>query len=108
MKELNGDSLTLDITHADAPQRIAHHVKENHGGVDIVVHNAGITRDKKLANLAEDRWSSVISVNLTAPERITRALHDHGATNEHGPIIGVASIAGTAGPVGQPHNAAHP
>ncbi|MDT0201404.1 3-oxoacyl-ACP reductase [Nocardioides sp. AE5] len=106
MKELNGDSLTLDITHADAPQRIAHYVKENHGGIDIVVHNAGITRDKKLANMAEDRWSSVIAVNLTAPELITRELLEQGAINKNGRIIGVASIAGIAGNVGQTNYAA--
>ncbi|KRF17288.1 3-ketoacyl-ACP reductase [Nocardioides sp. Soil797] len=106
MKELNGDSLTLDITHADAPQRITHHVKENHGGVDIVVHNAGITRDKKLANMAEDRWSSVIAVNLTAPELITRELLSQGAINKNGRIIGVASIAGIAGNLGQTNYAA--
>ncbi|MDN5892682.1 MAG: 3-oxoacyl-ACP reductase [Nocardioides sp.] len=101
MKELNGDSLTLDITHSDAPQRIAHHVKESHGGVDIVVHNAGITRDKKLANMAQDRWDSVIAVNLTAPELITRALLEAGAINKNGRVVGVASIAGIAGNVGQ-------
>ena len=60
MSELDGDHLTLDITAKDAPQRIAHHVKEKHGGVDVVVHNAGITRDKKLANMDEDRWNSVL------------------------------------------------
>jgi 3-oxoacyl-[acyl-carrier protein] reductase len=101
MKELNGDFLTLDITHSDVPQRIAHHVKEKHGGADIVVHNAGITRDRKLANMAEDRWSSVIAVNLTAPERITRALLEADAINGNGRIVGVASIAGIAGNVGQ-------
>ncbi len=106
MKELNGDHLVLDITHADAPQRIAHHVKEQHGGVDIVVHNAGITRDKKLANMAEDRFASVIAVNLTAPERITRELLDQGLINKNGRIIGVASIAGIAGNVGQTNYAA--
>ena len=53
MKELGGDHLTLDITNKDAPQRIAQHVKDKYGGVDVVVHNAGITRDKKLANMAE-------------------------------------------------------
>jgi len=101
MKELNGDHLMLDITHSDAPQRIAHHLETQHGGVDIVVHNAGITRDKKLANMAADRWSSVIAVNLTAPERVTRALLDAGVINTNGRIIGVASIAGIAGNVGQ-------
>ena len=78
MRELDGDHLTLDITAKDAPQRIAHHLKEKHGGVDVVVHNAGITRDKKLANMDDDRWNAVLDVNLTAPERITRELLDQG------------------------------
>ena len=101
MRELDGDHLTLDITGQDAPQRIAHHLSTEHGGVDIVVHNAGITRDKKLANMADDRWSSVIGVNLTAPERITRVLLDDKVVHDNGRIVGVASIAGIAGNVGQ-------
>jgi 3-oxoacyl-[acyl-carrier protein] reductase len=99
--ELEGDYLALDITARDAPQRIAHQVLTEHGGIDIVVHNAGITRDKKLANMAEDRWESVIGVNLTAPERITRELLDQKAIKANGRIIGVASIAGIAGNFGQ-------
>ncbi len=106
MKELDGDHLTLDITGKDAPQRIAHHVKEKFGHVHAVVHNAGITRDKKLANMAEDRWSSVIAVNLTAPERITRELLDQGLIEDNGRIVGVSSIAGIAGNVGQTNYAA--
>ncbi len=106
MRELDGDHLVLDITAKDAPQRIAHHLKTKHGGVDVVVHNAGITRDKKLANMAEDRWESVIAVNLTAPERITRELLDQGIVNKGGSIVGVASIAGIAGNVGQTNYAA--
>ncbi|WP_127480924.1 3-oxoacyl-ACP reductase [Nocardioides pantholopis] len=106
MKEIDGDWLALDITAKDAPQRIAHHLQEKHGGVDVVVHNAGITRDKKLANMAEDRWDSVIAVNLTAPERITRELLDQGVIHDNGSIIGVASIAGIAGNVGQTNYAA--
>ena len=107
--ELDGDYLALDITAKDAPQRIAHQVLRGdlgHGGVDIVVHNAGITRDKLLANMAEDRWESVIGVNLTAPERITRELLDQKAIRANGRIIGVASIAGIAGNVGQTNYAA--
>src|SRR5205085_1239830 len=74
MKEIGGESLTLDITAKDAPARIAHRVTTDHGGADIVVHNAGITRDKKLANMKDDVFSSAIAVNLTAPERITATL----------------------------------
>jgi 3-oxoacyl-[acyl-carrier protein] reductase len=101
MKELGGDWIALDITTKDAPQRIAHHLREKHGGVDVVVHNAGITRDKKLANMSEDRFEQVITVNLTAPERITRELLDQGVVHDNGRIVGVASIAGIAGNVGQ-------
>ncbi|MEP9383507.1 3-oxoacyl-ACP reductase [Nocardioides sp. KR10-350] len=106
MKELEGDWLTLDITAKDAPQRIAAHLQEKHGGVDVVVHNAGITRDKKLANMAEDRFASVVSVNLTAPERITAELLDQKAIRANGRIIGVSSMAGIAGNVGQTNYAA--
>ena len=72
-----------------------------HQGVDIVVHNAGITRDKKLANMAADRWTSVIDVNLTAPERITTELLEQKLIRPNGRVVGVASIAGIAGNVGQ-------
>jgi 3-oxoacyl-[acyl-carrier protein] reductase len=106
MKELGGDHLTLDITGKDAPQRIAQHVKNKFGQVHAVVHNAGITRDKKLANMAEDRWSSVIAVNLTAPERISRELLDQKLIEDNGRIVGVSSIAGIAGNVGQTNYAA--
>ena len=106
MRELDGDHLVLDITAKDAPQRIAHHLTEKHGGVDVVVHNAGITKDKKLANMDEARWNAVLNVNLVAPERITRELLDQGVVNDNGAIIGVASIAGIAGNLGQTNYAA--
>ncbi|WP_028638096.1 3-oxoacyl-ACP reductase [Nocardioides sp. URHA0032] len=110
MTELDGDHLVLDITAKDAPQRIARHLREKHGGVDVVVHNAGITRDRKLANMARseqgDRFEQVIAVNLTAPERITRHLLDEKVVNDNGSIVGVASIAGIAGNVGQTNYAA--
>ncbi len=101
MTELDGDPLVLDITAVDAPERIARHLAERHGGVDVVVHNAGITRDKKLRNMKPDGWRSVIAVNLTAPERITTELLQQDVVNANGRIVGVASIAGIAGNLGQ-------
>jgi 3-oxoacyl-[acyl-carrier protein] reductase len=105
-KELGGDYLTLDIIASDAPKRIAQHLTRAHGGVDVVVHNAGITRDKKLANMDEDRWNAVIDVNLVAPERITAEFLEQGLVHDNGRIIGVASIAGIAGNLGQTNYAA--
>jgi 3-oxoacyl-[acyl-carrier protein] reductase len=104
--ELGGDHLTLDITTKDAPQRIAKFVKDTYGGVDVVVHNAGITRDKRLMNMKRDAFASAIAVNLTAPERITAELLKQKLVNDNGRIIGVASIAGIAGNVGQTNYAA--
>jgi 3-oxoacyl-[acyl-carrier protein] reductase len=105
-REIDGDHLVLDITTKDAAQRIAQYVKDTFGQVHAVVHNAGITRDKKLANMAEDRWSSVIAVNLTAPERISRELLTQHLIAENGRIVGVSSIAGIAGNLGQTNYAA--
>jgi 3-oxoacyl-[acyl-carrier protein] reductase len=99
--ELEGDYLTLDITAKDAPKRIAQHLTRAYGGIDVVVHNAGITRDRKLANMDEDRWSSVIGVNLVAPERITDELLAQELIRPNGRVVGVASIAGIAGNLGQ-------
>jgi 3-oxoacyl-[acyl-carrier protein] reductase len=106
MKDIDGDLLTLDITAKDAPARIAHHLQTTHDGVDIVVHNAGITRDKKLQNMKDDVFGSAIAVNLTAPERITQTLLEEGVIRPNGRIIGVASIAGIAGNLGQTNYAA--
>ena len=101
MDELDGDALLLDITAVDAPKRIARDLARLHGGVDVVVHNAGITRDNRLANMTEERWTSVIDVNLTAPERITAELLDQELIRPNGRVVGVASIAGIAGNNGQ-------
>ncbi|GAA4128520.1 3-oxoacyl-ACP reductase [Nocardioides fonticola] len=106
MKEIDGDWLTLDITAKDAPQRIAQHLKDKHGGVDIVVHNAGVTMDKKLANQNPERFGKVLQINLEAPERITAELLSQKVINANGRIVGVASIAGIAGNLGQTSYAA--
>jgi 3-oxoacyl-[acyl-carrier protein] reductase len=100
-RELDGDYLTLDITAKDAPKRIAQHLTASHGGVDVVVHNAGITRDRRLANLDQQRWRSVLDVNLVAPEGITDELLAQRVVHDNGRIVGVASIAGIAGNLGQ-------
>ena len=57
-----------------APAAIAAHLQRQHKGVDVVVHNAGITRDRTLGRMDADRWNAVIAVNLSAIERVTDAL----------------------------------
>ena len=72
MADIGGSTLAADITGVEAPAEIAGHLVEHHGGVDIVVHNAGVTRDKTLGRMTEDLWSTVIDINLIAPQRIDR------------------------------------
>ena len=100
--KVGGTSLPLDVTAVDAAEVLAKHATERHGGkLDIIVHNAGITRDKTLANMDEGRWESVMAVNLLAPERITAELAEKGVIAEGGRVIGVSSMAGIAGNRGQ-------
>jgi 3-oxoacyl-[acyl-carrier protein] reductase len=98
---LGGSSMTADITDPDAPAQIAAHLKERHGGVDVVVHNAGVTRDKTLGRMSEEQWSSVIAINLTAPQRIDQALFEQEVVRENARIVSVSSISGIAGNAGQ-------
>lgn len=98
---IGGSAITFDVTAEDAPKNLAAQLKKEHGGVDIVVHNAGITRDKRLANMKPEIWDQVIQVNLIAPERITAELIKKKVLHRGGRIIGVSSIAGIAGNNGQ-------
>ncbi len=100
-EELGGGYIVGDITAPDAPATIAAYVKEHHGAVDVVVHNAGITRDKRLRNMKAENWQLVVDISVGAPQRITDELLRQGLVNEGGTIIGIASIAGIAGNNGQ-------
>lgn len=104
-KALNGTALLVDITNPDAPERIATELRERFGGVDVVVHNAGITRDKTLGRMKPEAWDLAIDVNLAAVGRITDALLD-GVLRDGGRIVCLSSVAGLAGNVGQTNYAA--
>ncbi|MFC7937513.1 3-oxoacyl-ACP reductase [Streptomyces sp. MPA0124] len=97
-ERLGGTALALDITAADAGERIAAALP---GGLDVLIHNAGVTRDRRLVNMPAERWSSVLDVNLASVLRTTDALLAAGAVNRGGRIVATASIAGLAGNAGQ-------
>ncbi|MGY0068996.1 3-oxoacyl-ACP reductase [Streptomyces sp. QTS137] len=97
-ERLGGLALPLDITAADAGARIAEALPD---GLDVLVHNAGITRDRRLANMPAERWAPVLEVNLASVLRTTDALLCAGALKRGGRIVATASIAGIAGNTGQ-------
>ncbi|WP_374979766.1 3-oxoacyl-ACP reductase [Pseudomonas solani] len=95
---LGGRGIALDICAADAAAQLVEALPD---GLDIVVHNAGITRDKTLAKMSDAFWDSVINVNLNAPQVLTQALLDAGKLHDNGRVVLIASISGIAGNMGQ-------
>ncbi|AQA03578.1 3-oxoacyl-ACP reductase [Mycobacterium sp. MS1601] len=109
--KVDGTALALDVTAEDAVQRITEHLTEHYedfsgGRAHILVNNAGITRDKLLANMDDAKWDSVIAVNLLAPQRLAEGLVGNGSIGEGGRIVGLSSMAGIAGNRGQTNYAA--
>lgn len=104
--EVRGSALQLDISSEDAGQRIIDHAVQRHGRLDIVIHNAGITRDKLLANMDHARWSSVLNINIAAQLRINEALLASEHFRNSPRIVSVASTSGIAGNRGQTNYAA--
>ncbi|PYI66274.1 3-oxoacyl-ACP reductase [Arthrobacter livingstonensis] len=104
--EIHGTALQLDITVTEAGARILDHAAQRHGRLDIVVHNAGITRDKLLANMDPGRWDSVIAVNIAAQLRMNQAFLASSHFTDNPRIISVSSTSGIAGNRGQTNYAA--
>lgn len=102
--DVAGADVDADITAPDAARIVAEAAGD--GGLDVLVHNAGITRDRRLANMASERWSSVLDVNLGSVLRTTDALLADGTLRRGGAIVATASIAGIAGNTGQTNYAA--
>nr|MBP8206256.1 SDR family oxidoreductase [Acinetobacter sp.] len=103
--KIGGSTLAIDITAADAGQKIRDAATVQ-GGLDIIVHNAGITRDKTLANMKPELWDLVININLSAIERVNDYLLENDGFNVNGRIVCVSSISGIAGNLGQTNYAA--
>jgi 3-oxoacyl-[acyl-carrier protein] reductase len=101
---IDGEAIGLDITAEDAPERIAAHFAK--GGVDVVVHNAGVTKDRTIAKMPEERWTQLLEINLSSEERINDALLDGKRLNPNGRIVCVSSMSGIAGNSGQTNYAA--
>ncbi|HCQ9782344.1 TPA: 3-oxoacyl-ACP reductase [Acinetobacter baumannii] len=103
--DIGGSTLAIDITAADAGEKIKAAAAKQ-GGLDIIVHNAGITRDKTLANMKPELWDLVININLSAAERVNDYLLENDGLNANGRIVCVSSISGIAGNLGQTNYAA--
>jgi 3-oxoacyl-[acyl-carrier protein] reductase len=97
-EQLEAETIEIDITDEDAPATIAERLS---GGIDVVVHNAGVTRDRTIAKMPEDRWTSLMEINLSSEERIDDELLHRDLLRENGRIVCVSSMSGIAGNSGQ-------
>jgi 3-oxoacyl-[acyl-carrier protein] reductase len=104
-RAIGGSVMLADVSDPEAPAKIAKELVERYGGVDVVIHNAGITRDKTLAKMKPELWDQAIAVNLASVAKITEEL-GKGALRDGGRVICLSSVAGLAGNLGQTNYAA--
>ncbi|HYE39848.1 MAG TPA: SDR family oxidoreductase, partial [Ramlibacter sp.] len=104
-RQAHGTPLALDITAPDAAQRLVDAVALL-GGTHVLVHNAGVTRDRTFARMTAGEWNDTLAVNLEAVLAIDAALDGAGALHDGAREICLASISGIAGNAGQSNYAA--
>lgn len=99
-------SLQGDVADPDAAQAHVDAVTDRFGGLDVLVNNAGITRDGLLLRLSEDDWDDVIDTNLKGVFNFCKAAYMPMMRQQSGSIINIASVVGTTGNAGQTNYAA--
>jgi NAD(P)-dependent dehydrogenase (short-subunit alcohol dehydrogenase family) len=90
----------------DDCRRVVNEVREQHGRLDILINNAGITIDKTVLKLTDDDWHKVLAVNLSGAFFLSQAVLGHMVERGSGRIINVSSIIGEIGNIGQANYAA--
>jgi 3-oxoacyl-[acyl-carrier protein] reductase len=97
---INGIALPVDITSDEAEKKVQEILKRKNASLDILINNAGIIRDKTIAKMTPDQWRAVLNVNLKSVIRFTNALLQEGIA-DGASIVGLSSISGIAGNMGQ-------
>ncbi len=99
--DIGGSTLHLDVASAEAPQRLLDHLAAHTDGLDILIHNAGITRDKLLVNMKPEQWDAVLAVNLQSQLTINAALLASDQLNDQARVVCLSSTTGLSGNRGQ-------
>src|SRR5690242_9433612 len=105
-KGLRAEALTLDVTDAAAVESAPADIVARHGRLDIVVSNAGVTRDQLLLRMKREDWDAVIATNLTATYLLAQAAVRPMMKQRSGRILAVSSVVGQIGNAGQTNYAA--
>lgn len=102
----NGKGLTLNITDPASIENVLESIRATDGEIDILINNAGITRDNLLMRMKDDEWQDIIDTNLTSVFRLSKAVLRAMMKKRHGRIITIGSVVGTMGNAGQANYAA--
>lgn len=97
----NSFFVKVDVTDLDSTTEAAGKTVEKFGTIDILINNAGITRDASLAKMTADQWKSVLDVNLTGVFNCTKSVMNFMIEKGYGKIINTSSIVGLYGNFGQ-------
>lgn len=95
-----------DLSHKSATEALVPAAEAAMGSVDILVNNAGVTRDNLFMRMKDEEWETVLTINLTAAFRLSRACLKGMLRRRHGRIIGISSVVGVTGNAGQGNYAA--
>jgi 3-oxoacyl-[acyl-carrier protein] reductase len=96
----------LDVNDGEAAQALVDSVVKEHGGLHVLVNNAGITRDMLAMRLKDEDWDAVLDTNLKAVFRMSRAVMRSMMKQRYGRIISITSVVGASGNAGQANYAA--
>jgi 3-oxoacyl-[acyl-carrier protein] reductase len=98
--------LRCDLSDLDEVTALPKQAVEAMGGVDILINNAGVTRDNLLMRMSEDEWTSVLTINLTSTMRLCKGVLRGMMKARWGRIVNISSIVGATGNAGQANYAA--
>ncbi len=98
--------VTLDVNDALAAQALIDAIVKQHGGLQILVNNAGITRDNLAMRMKDEEWDAVLDTDLKAVFRLSRAVMRAMMKQRYGRIINITSVVGASGNPGQANYAA--
>lgn len=90
-----------DVTSLESVSNAAKQIVEKHKKIDILINNAGITRDASFLKMTPDQWKQVIDVNLTGVFNCTKAVAHYMVENKYGKIVNTSSVVGLYGNFGQ-------
>jgi 3-oxoacyl-[acyl-carrier protein] reductase len=98
---VKGKAYASDASKFDETEQIVNKIAEEFGTIDILINNAGITKDTLLMRMTEEQWDSVININLKSVFNFTKAVQKFMLKQKNGAIVNMSSVVGVGGNAGQ-------